>query len=218
MARELPPNESAGPPSVLYCAVQYEVMFVSAVKEKIWVLSYALYRQYEAKTMSGQTSEVVHSFRTAEVQALTGLSKHMVDYLCRHGLLPVSGSPDRGYGKIRAFDFTDILVGRAIRKLLDSGVSVLAMRTSMSQLRNLLHSDAPATLRDRRIVISGGIPHLSLPDQAPINLLAGGQMAFSFVLEIEELWQKAAPLLEQRRATTRVRLERARQTRKERMA
>ena len=164
------------------------------------------------------SADVIQSFRTAEVQALAGLTKHMVDYLCRHGLLPASGSPTRGRGKLRSFDFTDILVARAIRKLLDAGVSVLAMQTAMSQLRNLLHTDSPAALGDKRIVIAGGVPHLSLPDQAPINLLAGGQMAFSFVLEIEDMWQRAAPLLEHRRAAMRARLERARQLKKERLA
>jgi DNA-binding transcriptional MerR regulator len=161
---------------------------------------------------------VLVEFYTGEVQELSGLSKHMVDYLCRHGLLTVSRSKERGYGKRRRFNFTDILLARSIKELLQAGVSVLSMRAALIELRRQLHSDSPATLRDSRIVIRGGVPYLSRPDEPPSDLLARGQMAFSFVLEIEDLWQKAEPLHEKREAAKWDRIERAMKTRRERMS
>jgi DNA-binding transcriptional MerR regulator len=157
-------------------------------------------------------------FYTREVEQLSGLSKHMVDYLCRHGVLTASRSQVRGYGKRRRFDFTDILLARSIREFLEAGVSVLSMRTALIELGRQLYSDSPATLRDRRIVIRGGIPYLSKLDEPPTDLLARGQMAFGFVLEIEDLWQKAGPLHEQREVSKWNRIERALKTRKERIA
>ena len=168
--------------------------------------------------MATRNPNVLVEFYTGEVQILSGLSKHMVDYLCRHGILTVSRSQMRGYGKRRRFNFTDILLARSIRELLQAGVSVLSMRTALVELGRQLHSDSPAVLRDKRIVIRGGVPYLSQPDEPPTDLLARGQMAFSFVLEIEDLWQKAEPLHEQREAARRSRIERAMNARKERIS
>jgi DNA-binding transcriptional MerR regulator len=168
--------------------------------------------------MAAQNPNVLLEFYTAEVQQLSGLSKHMIDYLCRHGLLTVSRSNMRGYGKRRRFNFTDILLARSIKELLQAGVSVLSLRTALVELGRQLHSDSPAALRDKRIVIRGGVPYLSRPDEPPSDLLAGGQLAFSFLLEIEDLWSKAEPLYANRKAKEQERIERAISTRRERMS
>jgi DNA-binding transcriptional MerR regulator len=168
--------------------------------------------------MAANHSAVLTEFYTADVQQLSGLSKHMIDYLCRHGLLTASGSESRGYGKRRRFNFTDILLARSIRELLQAGVSVSSMRRALLQLRAQLHSDSPEALRDTRIVISGGVPYLSMPDTPLYDLLAGGQMAFSFVLEIQDLWHRAEPIHAQRQAAMRARIARAMKTRRERMS
>jgi DNA-binding transcriptional MerR regulator len=160
--------------------------------------------------------QVIDHFLTGELQELAGLSKPMVDYLCRHGLLQASKSRGRGYGKRRRFDFSDVLLARSIRKLLDAEVSVLSMRNALVQLRRLL--DAEATLRDRRIVIRDRVAYLTQPNRPAVNLLAGGQMTFSFLLDIEDTWRKAEPLVVKRKATDRARIERAIKKRKERMA
>lgn len=161
--------------------------------------------------------EVIDHFLTGELRELAGLTKPMVDYLCRHGLLQPSKSPrrERGYGKRRRFDFSDVLLARSIRKLLDADVSVLSMRTALIQLRQLLGEQA--TLRDRRIVICDGVPHLTQPDRPPVNLLSGGQMTFSFVLDIKDTWRKAEPLAIRRKESERARIEKAARTRKERL-
>jgi hypothetical protein len=103
-------------------------------------------------------------------------------------------------------------------ELLGAGVSVLSMRTALIELGRQLHSDSPAGLRDQRIVIRGGRPYLSRPDEPPSDLLARGQMAFSFVLEIEDLWSKAKPIHANRKAKERERIERALSTRRARIS
>jgi|SRR6185437_15037873 len=160
----------------------------------------------------------VVEFRTGEVQRLSGLTKYMVDYLCRHGLLSASLSQGRGYGKRRLFSFTDILLARSLKKLLAGGISVLALRTVMAQLHEELNSDSPAVLRDTRVVIRGRKVYLSKPDRFPSDLMAGGQLSFSFVLEIEELWDHAEPIRAARRAAEVERLNRALRIRRERKA
>jgi DNA-binding transcriptional MerR regulator len=165
-----------------------------------------------------RTRPVADSFYSGDVAALSGLTKHMVDYLCRHGLLTVSHSNERGYGKRRQFSFTDVLLARSIRQLLDAGVSVLSLRTALLALREQLHTESTAVLRDKRIVICEGVPYLSEPNKPPRDLLKNGQMVFSFVLEIERLWKTAEPMQMKRKGQERSRTEQALKIRRERIA
>lgn len=165
-----------------------------------------------------QSSVVAEYFYAGEVAALAGLTKHMVNYLCRHGLLTVSHSKDRGYGKRRRFNFTDVLLARSIRQLLDAGVSVLSLREALLTLRKQLQTDSLGVLRDKRIMFCAGKPYLCEPDKAPRELLRNGQMVFSFVLDVEELWKTAGPLQKKRRESERARLERTLRHRQERIA
>lgn len=164
-----------------------------------------------------ENTSPILEFHSRDLQALSGLSKYMVDYLCRHGLLSASRSSARGYGMRRRFSFTDVLLARALRKLLEAGVSVLAMRAVMSQLGHQLQSTTTHVLRDTRVVICRGKPYLSELNKPPADLLAGGQLAFSFVLEVEDLWRKAEPLEAKRKLALRQRVDKALRTRKERI-
>jgi DNA-binding transcriptional MerR regulator len=164
-----------------------------------------------------QKPVVRSDFISSELQALSGLGKHMVDYLCRHGLLTASGSKDRGFGKRRRFSFADVLLARTISKLLEAGVSVLAMRAVLRHLGQQLRTSAVPALRDTRVAICNGKPYLSEPNKPPTDLLAGGQMVFSFTLDVEELWKKAGPLRARRLDEQAQRTNRALRTRRERM-
>ena len=124
---------------------------------------------------------------------------------------------ETGYGKRRRFSFADILLARSIRKLLDAGVSVLTMRTVMLQLSQQFRSSTIHALRDTRVVIRAGRPYLSEPSRPPADLLAGGQLAFCFVLEVEDLWRKAEPLEAKRNLALRRRVDKALRTRRERI-
>jgi DNA-binding transcriptional MerR regulator len=165
-----------------------------------------------------RSSSVVDSFLSGELAGLTGLSKHMVDYLCRHGLLSPSSSNRRGYGQRRMFGFTDVLVARSIKQLLDADVSVLNMRRSLTTLRDKLHVQSAIAFTDTRIVIRGGTPYLSEPHLPPIDLTAGGQMAFCFVLEVADLRKRAEALQDRRKKAHAKQSLRATKFRSERIA
>jgi DNA-binding transcriptional MerR regulator len=165
-----------------------------------------------------RANKVLDFFSSGEVATLSGLSKYMVDYLCRHGLLTASHSRDRGYGKRRRFNFTDILLAKTIKEMLSANVSVLSLRKALMELRRQLHFESPSVLRDKRILIRGGVPYLLEPAAPPRDLLAGGQMVFSFVLEIRHLWQTAEPIRARRQQTERARIERALRRQRERVA
>jgi len=157
-------------------------------------------------------------FYSAELQALSGLSKHMVDYLCRHGLIVPSVSlKERRHGKRRLFAFTDILVARSIAALLAAGVSVLSLRKAFLTLRDDLDLKNAVRLTDKRIIIRDGIPLLLEPNQPPVDLTTGGQMVFSFVLEVEATRKRADSLWTRREAIVKKRLKRAQDLRQRKL-
>jgi DNA-binding transcriptional MerR regulator len=165
-------------------------------------------------------SNITEFFYAGEVENLSRLSRHMLDYLCRHGLIYPSLSENRGFGMRRRFSFTDVLLARSIAALLAANVSVLNMRKSLKTLRDLLHleSASAATLSDKRIIIRGGTPFLSEPHRPPVDLTASGQMAFCFVLDVEDLWKRAETLQRSRKAASEKRKLRALELRRRRIA
>ena len=189
-------------------------------EEKNKVLNKAQYSfMLDCMARKGSKKVVASHYLTGEVARLSGLSKHMIDYLCRHGLLTASMSGAcRGYGRHRKFSFTDVLLAKSIGHLLQADVSIMAMRKALATLRDVLHRDVAEDLRDHRVVIKGGVPLLIPHGAAPINLLAKGQLTFGFILEAEDLWRRAERERKQRLAMMAARMERAAQLRKERVA
>jgi DNA-binding transcriptional MerR regulator len=167
---------------------------------------------------SGGPKVITDHFLTMEVARLTGLSKYMVDYLCRHGILTASLSKSRGHGRHRRFSFTDILLGRAIKHLLDAGVSVLALRRALGTLRDVLHRDFGKELREHRVVIKGGVPLLCEQGASPVDLIAKGQLVFGFMIETQELRLRATKVRELRERRIHARVQRAWRVRRERLA
>jgi DNA-binding transcriptional MerR regulator len=168
--------------------------------------------------MARKPNVLAAAFTSGEVERLSGLSKHMVDYLCRHGLIRPSMSPQRGYGKRRRFGFADILLARSLHALLASGVTVLTMRQALQTLREKLHIEAAQALRDKRIAIIDDAAYFSLPHQAPVELTKHGQMAFSFVLDIAQLGKRAESMRKARQIAIAERLRKAFDMRRRRIA
>lgn len=134
-------------------------------------------------------------FTVGDLVKFTKLSLHMVNYLCRHDLLVPSLSEHRRRGKQRRFSYVDLLLARAISRLLDSGVSVLSLRKALSTLRSKIESVPAASFACRLVAIAGDSVYLAQPGQTLIDLTAGGQLAFHFVLDSQGLprSRKASP-------------------------
>jgi DNA-binding transcriptional MerR regulator len=140
-------------------------------------------------------------YMSKEVAHLTGLTTYMVTYLGRIGLLiPVSPASDKGvlhrpqYGKARLYTFADLLLGRSLRKLLDAGVSVKEIEKSIRVLRDKL-GGVPQDITNTRITIIGKRIYFAPPDQPPVELTGNGQLAFSYMLNIQQLQGAALKML-----------------------
>lgn len=152
-------------------------------------------------------------FLSKELSALSGLSQYMVSYLCRERLLKpkvLSGKrPDaeRRFGKARLFSFADVLLARSIRKLLIGGVSVKQVQLSIQVLEAKLDK-APEDLTRLHVTIIGKRIYLEPPSGPPVELTHDGQLAFSYMLEVDQLRSEAGRLVAGRTESDRERVRR----------
>jgi DNA-binding transcriptional MerR regulator len=135
-------------------------------------------------------SDVVKDhFTTGDLVHYAKLSSHMVNYLCRYGVLEPTLSSERRRGLVRKFSYADLLLGRAVSTLLAAGVSVIALRRALSTLRCKLKAVPLAAFQSRAIAIVGSGVYVSEPGQPLVDLGANGQLAFHFVLDAGQLPQ-----------------------------
>lgn len=128
-------------------------------------------------------------FTTDDLVRYARLSRHMVNYLCRYGVLEPTLSTQRRRGLLRRFSYADLLLGRAVATLLSGGVSVIALRRALTTLRRKLRMVPLALFQSRAIAIVGGGVYVFEPGQPPMDLAANGQLAFHFVLDANQLPQ-----------------------------
>lgn len=126
-------------------------------------------------------------FTARDVAKFARLTPHMVNYLCRYDLIVPTLSAARKRGAARQFSYVDLLMARAISRLLEGGVSVLSLRSALEALRTQIRGVPLNAFASRPVAISGNRVYLAQPGDTPIDLTAGGQLAFHFVLDSEDL-------------------------------
>lgn len=163
--------------------------------------------------MKPQVDSLKTQFLSKELSALSGLSQYMVSYLCRERLLKpkaLSGKcndGERRFGKARIFSFADVLLARSIRKLLIAGVSVKQVQLSIQVLEAKLDK-APEDLSRLHVTIIGKRIYLEPLGEPPVELTQDGQLAFSYMLEVDQLRSEAGRLVAGRTESDRERVRR----------
>jgi len=114
----------------------------------------------------------------------------MVNYLCREAIVVPSDGPRRGRGVQRLFSFGDIVVLRAIAKLLQGGVSVYRLRKALKELRSV-HPEITATRMPAAYLVTDGRDVLLRHRTGVLELLSSGQFSFAFVVEMESVRKEA---------------------------
>ena len=143
-------------------------------------------------------------FVISEVAKLSKLTETMLDYLCRTEVLVPSAGKSRGRGCKRYYSFGDVVMARALARLLESGISVGRLKRSLIQLRRHHPEITPDTLPAALLVTDGRSIFFRESSQVMLEL-SKGQMAFAFILELnavrEEVRQGVAkPQRKKRRA------------------
>lgn len=140
--------------------------------------------------MSHSVSEIVESFSARDAADFAGLSLAMVNYLCRHRIVAPTIGRKRGRGVDRKFSFGDIVVMRAIAKLLSGGVSVYRLKKALTSLRGQ-HTDITAQGLPAAYLVTNGRDIFFRHESGVLELLANGQFSFAFVVEMESVRKEA---------------------------
>lgn len=84
---------------------------------------------------SGRASRGPGGFKTREVVDLLGLSRRQLQYWAKTGLVEPS---ERTRGGHNRYSFDDLVALKSTKRLIDAGISVQKIRSSVTTLRNLL--------------------------------------------------------------------------------
>lgn len=131
-------------------------------------------------------AEVKKTFTAYRAAKIAQLSHSMVNYLCRTRLLVPTGPYRPVRGKKRKYSFGDVVVLRAIGKLLQHGVSVLRMKTALNNLRER-HPEITAKSLPASHLFTDGRDVLFREGRDVVRDLNTGQYAFAFILELSHI-------------------------------
>lgn len=130
-------------------------------------------------------------FSARQAAHLAGLSKAMIDYLCRHRVVLPSALPCRGRGKQRRYSFGDVVVLRIVARLLQNGISVYRLKSAFSALRRRRPEFERDSLAGALLVTDGTKIYLRQGREV-VEGLAQGQMAFAFIVELDGVRREIA--------------------------
>jgi hypothetical protein len=134
----------------------------------------------------------IDSFSARRAVELCGFgSVAMLDYLERTKVFVRTKSSKRR-GKGRRYCFRDLLILKVIKALLDNGVSVSTLQKSLAEFQHWRWKAEPTVLEDgigglRYLVASGNSVFFAHSDAILVELSKKGQLAFSFILDLDRL-------------------------------
>ncbi|UED82877.1 MerR family transcriptional regulator [Streptomyces profundus] len=118
------------------------------------------------------------AYRGPSACAAAGITYRQLDYWARTGLVQPSVRPAPGAGGQRLYGFRDVLVLKIVKRLLDAGVSLQAIRATAEALRTAeLGELAQMTLMSD----GAAVYRCSSPDELA-ELLRGGRGVFGIAV------------------------------------
>ena len=116
--------------------------------------------------------------------AAAGITYRQLDYWARTGLVEPSVRPATGSGTQRLYGFSDILVLKVVKRLLDTGVSLQQIRQAVQHLRQRGVQDlAGITLMSD----GASVYECTSPDEV-VDLVQGGQGVFG--IAVGRVWRE----------------------------
>jgi DNA-binding transcriptional MerR regulator len=130
--------------------------------------------------------KVKTDFTAAEAALFSGLTRHMVNYLCRTGVLIPSLSPRRTRGRARRYSFGDVVMLRVMDNLLKRGVEVARLKDALAGLRRFHPEIRRDSLPNKMLFTDGRRIYFKSPEDI-VEDVARGQYVFGFVLELKAI-------------------------------
>jgi len=130
---------------------------------------------------------VLNAFTAQQVNKITGLSVHMINYLAREGYLLPAYDQGRIRGRIRYYSYRDLVVARIVQHLREAGIELKRLKRGIQ----LLSSEGTwfKAGSDRKIsLLATDGKKLFYPDEkgSLVELTREGQRSFAFVLDIAQ--------------------------------
>ena len=107
-----------------------------------------------------------------------GITYRQLDYWARTGLVEPTVRGANGSGSQRLYSFTDILVLKVVKRLLDTGVSLHNIRTAIEHLRDRGVDD----LASLTLFSDGTTVYECTSPEEIVDLLQGGQGVFGIAV------------------------------------
>jgi len=123
-------------------------------------------------------------FRGPTVCRIAGITYRQLDYWAREELVEPSVQNAKGSGTHRLYSFRDVLVLKAMKRLLDTGVSLQKIRAAADFLRARGVND----LAQVTLMSDGTTVYECTSDNEVIDLVRGGQGVFGIALG--SLWRE----------------------------
>ncbi|STD08551.1 Copper export regulator [Dermatophilus congolensis] len=123
-------------------------------------------------------------FRGPVACKAVGITYRQLDYWARTGLVEPSVRSAAGSGSQRLYSFSDVLVLKVVKRLLDTGVSLQQIRNAVDALRQRgIHDLEQVTLMS-----DGATVYECTSNDEVIDLLQGGQGVFG--IAIGRVWRE----------------------------
>lgn len=142
-----------------------------------------------------------------------GITYRQLDYWARTGLVEPTVQEAKGSGSQRLYSFTDILVLKLVKRLLDTGISLQQIRTAIDQL----HLSGRTDLSEVTLMSDGASVYLCVSPDEVIDLVSQGQGVFGIavgkvlqevsttLVSLEDHRQQATPIVKDELAERRAR-------------
>lgn len=117
-------------------------------------------------------------YRGALACAIAGITYRQLDYWARTDLVRPSIRAAAGSGSQRLYSFTDILVLKIVKRLLDAGISLQNVRVAIGHLRSRGVDD----LARITLLSDGNTVYECTSPEEIVDLLAGGQGVFGIAV------------------------------------
>lgn len=140
---------------------------------------------------SSRNGTVADSFSATQAAAFAGISRAMLNYLCREQIVVPSVLPSRGHGSPRAYSFGDVVALRLVAKLSAAGVLVLRLKKAMQRLRKLHPEITLTSLPGSHVVTDGRDLYIRRKGET-LERALDGQFAFAFVVELAPIRNEVA--------------------------
>lgn len=124
------------------------------------------------------TSDADRGYRGAVAAKAAGISYRQLDYWARTELVEPTVQNAQGSGSQRLYSFTDILVLKLVKRLLDTGISLQQIRVAVDQLREEGINDLSGTT----LMSDGASVYLCVSNDEVIDLVNRGHGVFGIAV------------------------------------